>query len=65
MSPAIAAKLQREIAAALQTPEAKAKFIDTLGWELPATSPQQMQQEMNTQTRKWADIAQKVGVRVD
>jgi len=63
--PAIAAKLQREIAVALQTPEAKAKFIDALGWELPATTPQQMQQELSTQTRKWAELVQKIGLKAD
>lgn len=39
MSSDIAAKLQKEIAVALHSPEAKARFIDALGWELPATTP--------------------------
>jgi len=63
--PAITAKLQQEIAAALKSPEAKAKFADNLGWELPATTPQQMQQELTTQTRKWAELVQKVGLKAD
>lgn len=65
MSPAIAAKLQAEIAIALKSAEAKAKFIDSLGWELPATTPQEMQQELTTQTRKWAELVQKVGLKAN
>lgn len=63
--PAIVAKLQKEIAAALHSPEAKARFIDTLGWELPATSAQQMQTELLTQTRKWAELVQRVGLKTE
>lgn len=63
MSPKIAEKLQQEIAIALHSPAAKAAFTDTLGWELPATTPQQMQDEMTVQTKKWADLARKVGMK--
>jgi len=65
MSTAIVAKLQNEIAAIMKSPEAKSRFINTLGWELPATTPQQMQQELTAQTKKWSELAQKVGLKAD
>lgn len=61
----IADKLQKEIARALATPEAKRRYIDSLGWELPATTPQETAAVLEDSTRKWGDLVRKVGLKAE
>ena len=61
----IALKLQQEVARALASPEAKARYIDALGWELPATTPEEMGAEMEAQTRKWGELVRSIGLKAE
>ena len=61
----IADALQKEIARALATPEAKRRYIDSLGWELPATTPQETAAVLEDSTRKWGDLVRKVGLKAE
>lgn len=62
----IADKLQKEIARALATPEAKRQYAsDSLGWELPATTPQETAAVLEDSTRKWGDLVRKVGLKAE
>jgi tripartite-type tricarboxylate transporter receptor subunit TctC len=61
----IVAKLQHEIAAALATPEAKARYIDSLGWQLPASTPEQMGIELEQHTRKWGELVRRIGLKAE
>lgn len=65
MPPAVTARLQQEIAKALATPEAKARYIDALGWELPASTPEEMAAEMESQTRKWGELVKRIGLKAE
>lgn len=59
----ITLKIQREVKAALESPEAKTRYIDGLGWELVASSPEEMKAMIETQTREWGNLARRVGLK--
>lgn len=59
----IANKLHVAIKDALRTPEAKARYIDALGWELPASSPKEMDEILASQTQKWGELVKEVGLK--
>jgi tripartite-type tricarboxylate transporter receptor subunit TctC len=63
--PAIKAKLHGAIKEALSTPEAKTLYIDSLGWELPATSPEEMDEILASQTKKWGALVKEVGLKAE
>lgn len=58
-------KLQKEIRIALQTPEAKKNYIDALGWELPASTPAEMEEDLKSQTKKWGELTKQVGLKIE
>jgi len=64
LPPAIAEKLHGAIKAALSTPEAKKRYIDGLGWELPASTPKEMDELLAAQTRKWGALVKEVGLQI-
>ena len=59
----ITLKIQRGVKAALESPEAKARYIDGLGWELVASTPDEMKAMIETQTRDWANLARRIGLK--
>lgn len=59
----IVQKLAAEIRRALETPEAKAKYVDQLGWELVASTPAEMDTAIKSQVKKWADLTQHLGIQ--
>jgi len=61
--PDIAAKLHGAIKAALSTPEAKQRYIDGLGWELPASTPEEMDELLASQTSKWGALVKEIGLK--
>jgi|ERR1017187_9308502 tripartite-type tricarboxylate transporter receptor subunit TctC len=61
--PDIVSKLNQEIRRALSSPEAKAKYIDGLGWELPASTPEEMGIMMEQQTKKWGNLVHRLGLK--
>lgn len=56
-------KLHEAIKEALRTPEAEERFIQSLGWELPATTPQEMDEILASQTEKWGALVKEVGLK--
>jgi tripartite-type tricarboxylate transporter receptor subunit TctC len=61
----VVAKIEQEIRRALSSPEAKAKYADALGWELVASTPDEMGAAINEQTQRWGELVQRVGLKVD
>ncbi|KDC63589.1 tripartite tricarboxylate transporter substrate binding protein [Bordetella bronchiseptica] len=61
--PAIADKLQAAIKAALSTPEARTRYIEGLGWELPASTPKEMDEVLASQTVKWGALVKELGLK--
>lgn len=56
-------RIQREIKVALESPEARAKYADGLGWELVASSPDEMKAMIDSQVRTWGALARRVGLK--
>lgn len=58
----IVQKLAAEIRRALESPEARARYVDQIGWELVASTPAEMASAVNSQVKKWADLTQQLGI---
>lgn len=61
--PAIVDRIHREIKAALESPEARTRYADGLGWELVASTPAEMKAVMEEQVRSWGEVARNVGLK--
>lgn len=61
--PEFVRKVADEVGRALASPEAKAKYVDQLGWELVGSSPAEMATAIDSQVKKWADLTQKLGIQ--
>lgn len=56
-------QIRHEIKAALESPEARAKYADGLGWELVASTPDEMKAMIESQVKTWGELARKVGLK--
>ena len=63
-SPAIIARLNKEIIAGLKTPEVSRRLVD-LGAEVAVTSPEQFQQLVRDEIQKWAKVVKASGARAE
>lgn len=61
----IRVKLQEVAREALQKSAATDYYIKKLGWELPASTPQQMDELLAVQTEKWAKLTKELGLKID
>jgi len=61
----IITKLEQEIRRALLSPAAKSKYADPLGWEMVASTPEEMELVIDSQTRKWGDLVRTLGLKLD
>jgi tripartite-type tricarboxylate transporter receptor subunit TctC len=61
--PDIVQKIADATRRALTSPEAKAKYVDQLGWELVASTPDEMSASINSQVKKWGDLTQQLGIQ--
>jgi tripartite-type tricarboxylate transporter receptor subunit TctC len=61
--PEVIGRLNREIAAALAAPDVREKAI-AAGCEPAANSPQEFAAFVRDEARKWADVIQKAGVKI-
>jgi tripartite-type tricarboxylate transporter receptor subunit TctC len=61
----IITKYEQEIRRALRSPAAKAKYGDPLGWELVASTPEEMGAVLESQTRKWGELVRTLGLKLD
>lgn len=61
----IITKLEQEIRRALLSPAAKSKYADPLGWEMVASTPEEMELVIDSQTRKWGELVRTLGLKLD
>ena len=63
-SPAIAARLSREIAAVLDTPEGK-DALSRQGVDAEASTPEGLEVRISSEIAKWREVVAKTGIRVE
>ena len=61
--PAVIAKIQRDMAEALQAEDVQARLA-TLGLEPVGNTPQAFDAQIRAESRKWGDIVRKAGIKV-
>lgn len=64
MPQAFADRLTVEINTILKSPEARQKLFDQ-GWQAAGTSPEGLRSRMASDTKVWADVIQRAGVKID
>ena len=62
--PAIAARLSREIAAVLDTPEGK-DALSRQGVDAEASTPEGLEVRISSEIAKWREVVAKTGIRVE
>jgi tripartite-type tricarboxylate transporter receptor subunit TctC len=63
-SPAVVARMQKEIARVVQLPDVRQKLIEQTG-DPVASSPEQLDRVVKTELRKWAEVIQAAKIRVE
>jgi len=63
-SPAVVARMQKEIARVVQLPEVRQKIIEQTG-DPVASSPEELERVVKSDLKKWAEVIQAAKIRVD